>query len=469
MIPLPMIDVVSAVAGALHGANDRATVRRVTTDSRDVMRGDLFVAIRGERFDGHAFIQQAVDAGIVGVLCDRAWYESAESEAVRRDVCCVVVDDTIEGLGKLASYYRSKVMPVTTVVVGVTGTNGKTTTKSMLHHVLGATLPGRAAPRSFNNHIGVPLTLLSAEAGDRYLIVEIGSSAPGEIDSLSAMAKPHVGVITSIGEAHLEGFGGIEGVVREKTALLRHVAADGLVVVNIDRSEIRDTIAKSVHTRLITIGSHSSAKLSVADARGDIHHTTFELDGRFHVELPMPGLHHATNAAATFAVARWFGLPPEMILKSLRTVPPLEGRTRVLDLGRVTIVDDSYNANPSSTDAAVHTLSTTVSTRRVMVIGDMLELGDEAVAWHRRTLRGVLETGIEWLVAVGPLCAAAAVGLDTGGDRVALCEDASSAYQLLQSQLLPGDTVWVKGSRAMRLDCLVDQLAARFDRETAVA
>ncbi len=469
MIPMPMVDVVSAVGAQLRGSDTDASVRRITTDSRDVKQGDLFVAIRGERFDGHAFIEQAADAGVTGVLCDRVWFESTEFESVRRSVCCVVVADTIKGLGDLASYYRSTVMPVTTVVVGVTGTNGKTTTKSMLNHVLGESLPGRAAPKSFNNHIGVPLTLLSTEADDRYLIVEIGSSAPGEIDALSAMAKPHVGVITSIGEAHLEGFGGIEGVVREKTALLRHVSADGLVVVNVDRAEIRDTIAQTVHTRLITIGSHAHAKLSVADARGDIHRTTFELDGRFHVTLPMPGLHHATNAAATFAVARWFGVPPEKILKSLLTVPPLEGRTRVLDLGGVTIVDDSYNANPSSTDAAVETLSTTVSTRRVMVIGDMLELGDEAVAWHRQTLQGVLDSGIELIVAVGPLCATAAAGLDGNGDRVALCEDASAAFGLLQSRLLPGDTVWVKGSRAMRLDCLVDQLAGRFGCETAVA
>jgi UDP-N-acetylmuramoyl-tripeptide--D-alanyl-D-alanine ligase len=276
----------------------------------------------------------------------------------------LIVDDTVQALGRLAAYYRRAVMSVSTVVVAVTGSNGKTTTKCMIDHVLGGSLKGRASPKSFNNLIGLPLTLLSAEAGDQYLVAEIGTSAVGEIAALAAIASPEVGIVTSIAEAHLQGLGDVHGVADEKSSLLDSIRLGGLAVVNIDRPEIRPFLCRVQRARLVTIGTDPSARLQVADRHSTIHRSSFLLDGRFTVDLPMPGAHHATNATAAFAVARWFGIACDEIITRLGTFVPPDGRTRVIETGGITIVDDAYNANPGSVAAAIETLRTAIKASR---------------------------------------------------------------------------------------------------------
>jgi UDP-N-acetylmuramoyl-tripeptide--D-alanyl-D-alanine ligase len=383
----------------------------------------------------------------------------------------LIVIDTIEALGRWAAHYRRKVMRVATAVVAVTGSNGKTTTKSMMDHVLRGSFEGTAAPRSFNNHIGVPLTLLSADAEDRYLIVEIGTNTPGEVASLAAIASPDAAVITSISEAHLQGFGDMEGVVAEKASLLKFINPSGLAVVNIDRREIIPHLALAGRARLITVGTDPGAKLSVAGARGDIHGTSFELAGGHRIELPMPGMHHATNAAAVFAVARWFGVAPERIIERLRCYVPLEGRTRPLQVGGVTLIDDAYNANPASMAAAIDTLRGAGPGRRILVMGDMLELGDQSASLHRQAVAAIVEAGIDILVAVGPATAEATRCVEGGrrDTRVILCDQAESASDVLMTLIEAGDTVWVKGSRAMQLDRVVKHWQARSGVRAAVA
>lgn len=469
MIAMPMKDVASAVGVACEAPQADVIVRGVSIDSRTVRPGDLFVAIRGDRFDGHKFIAEALSKGAVACVGDRAWSNAGGSEV--GSVPCLVVGDTAEALGNLARFYRRHVMPVTTVVVAVTGSNGKTTTKHMIDHALGVSLDGRAAPGSYNNHIGVPLTLLSAERDDRYLVVEVGTNSPGEVAHLTEMAAPDVGVITSIAEAHLQGLGGIEGVAAEKVSLLRYVPARGLAVVNIDRPEIRSHLVGATSARIMTVGGDPSADLHVADAAGDMHKTTFLLDGRFRIELPMPGMHHAANAAAAFAVARWFGLAPEMIIERLRTYRPIPGRTRVLDFGGLTVVDDTYNANPASIEAAVLALQIGATGRRVFVMGDMMELGPGQEEFHRRVVVQMARAGIEVLIAVGETTAMAArdPAVTDSGMQVVACDGAESASDALVSTLTTADTVWIKGSRAMGLDRIVDALRMRFAPETAVA
>ncbi|MGD2108940.1 MAG: UDP-N-acetylmuramoyl-tripeptide--D-alanyl-D-alanine ligase [Phycisphaerae bacterium] len=457
MIAMSLTDVANAVGATYepHGSADRVT--RVVTDSREVEAGDLFVAIAGDRADGHAFIAEAHAKGAVAALCTRPGLSRnlpGRSESAGR---CLVVDDTVTALGRLASHYRQKVMHVATVVVGVTGTNGKTTTKCMIDHVLSGAFPGKAAPKSFNNHLGVPLTLLSADAEDRYLIVEIGTNSPGEVAALSEIAKPHAGVITSISEAHLQRLRGIDGVAKEKAALLQHIDPHGLAVVNIDRGEIEPYLATAACARAVTVGVSPSAQLSVAGATGDISGSSFKLNGRYDVQLPMPGMHHATNAAATFAVARWFGVAPERIIERLRSFAPPAGRTRTLVGGGTVLVDDSYNANPASMSSAVDTLRRASSTRRVFVMGDMLELGAESAAYHERTVRDVLNARIEVLIGVGPAMSRAIgdLGAESGDTECIRCGGADAASDELLSLIRRGDTIWVKGSRAMQLDRVV--------------
>ncbi len=468
MIPMSLNEVAAAMGAACETGWKEIRVHRVTTDSRDVKPGDLFLAIKGERFDAHDFIDDTVAKGAAACVCHGDWFK-ARGEACA--VPCVSVPDTVNALGRLANHYRRRVIRVSAVVVGVTGTNGKTTTKGMIDHVLSGSFPGRAAPGSYNNQIGVPLTILSSELNDRYLIVEIGTNSPGEVDMLAEIASPNAAVITSISEAHLQGLGGIDGVAAEKVSLLRHVRPNGLCVVNTDRPEILPHLTGASRARLMTVGTNPTAKLCVANARGDIRHTTFVLDGRYRVELPMPGMHHATNAAAAFAIARWFGVAPEEIIERLRSFVPPGGRTRRLEMGGITVVDDTYNANPASLAAAVETLKRGAPGRRILVMGDMLELGPDSASYHRDAIRGVFDTDIEILVTVGPITGEAAAATDQHrrATRVVVCEDAAAASEVLASILKSGDTVWVKASRVMELDRVVKDLAVRLDQSAAVA
>lgn len=482
MIPMTLGEIAAAVGVVCHPHDASIVVRRVTTDSRDVCPGDLFFALRGPRFDGHRFTAQALAKGAVACVCDRRLDAAIESGPI------LSVDDTLTALGRLAKHYRHAVLPVSTVVIAVTGSNGKTTTKCMIDHVLSGEFKGRASPKSFNNVIGVPLTLLSADGDDRYLVVEIGTNSPGEVAALATMASPNVAVITSIGEAHLEGLGDLHTVAAEKISLLRFVCPAGFAVVNVDRAEILPHLAAmsgtvgtkaartqnqdtdgwrccaNSGTRLLTFGVDQSAKLCVTRRRANLYGTAFELEGRHQIELPMPGAHHATNAAAAFAVARWFGMAPERIVERLRSFRPPQGRTELEEVGGVKLVDDSYNANPASVCAAVEALRGAANGRRVLVLGDMLELGVDSAASHGRIVRDALESGIEVLVAVGPATveAARAHALDPKGTEVHCCADVLSANDLLDGLVVSGDTVWIKGSRGMHLDGVVRYLRRRL-------
>ncbi len=451
MIPMPLKEVALAVGVVPSPGWERIEVRRVTTDSREVGAGDLFLPIRGARFDGHGFVDQAVAKGAVACICAHDWVKRTnEGSLVPR----LPVDDTVDALGRLAAYYRRKVMPISTAVIAVTGSNGKTTTKGMIHHVLGTALKGRCAPKSFNNNIGVPLTLLSGDADDRYLVVEIGTNAPGEVGALAEVAAPDVAVITSIGEAHLEGLGDVRAIAAEKASLLAHVHPEGFAVVNVDRLEILPHLYSDLPSRLWTFGFEPIARLRVTDVRGTIRGTRFQLEDRYEVALPFPGPHHATNAVAAFAVARWFGIDPREIIEDLATFAPPEGRTRLVEVAGVTVVDDSYNANPSSMAAAIEALCLVEDSRRVLVMGDMLELGTRSAALHRQMVQQAIDSGVDVLVAVGKatVSAVSALELSLTGPRVCCCSDADAAGTVISELLAPGDTVWVKASRAMGLD-----------------
>lgn len=472
MICISVREIAHGLQADLVGSPLDTSIQRVVTDSRVVRAGDLFVAIRGDRLDGHDFVEQAASRQAVVCLCSRSWFSSSVSAGVRSLLPCMVVEDTIDAIGRLATYYRREVISKSTIVIAITGSNGKTTTKAMLDHVLAGFLPGRAAPRSFNNHLGVPLTLLSAETSDRYLIVEIGSNAPGEVAALADMAMPDVGVVTSVGLAHLEGLGSIEGVAQEKTSLLRRVRSGGLSVANTDCEELRSRLQTISHSKVTTIGMNEQADLCVTDLRLDLDHTSFTLEGRWAVELPISGAHHATNAACAFAVARWCGIDPSQIVSRLLTFEAPPGRARVTRVGGVTLVDDTYNANPTSVRAAAMTLMRCASGRKVFVLGDMGELGCSSQALHRATLREIIEFGIDVLVTIGPESTSAVRDLhemDVRNVTVACCQAAEESLSVLAKLIQPGDTVWLKGSRAMGLDSVSHGLSAMLSTPAAVA
>lgn len=460
MIPLSLEQIAKAINAQSHDLPEHLSAGGVSVDSRSIARGDLFFAICGERFDGHEFTGRALQKGAVACVCAR---EHGVGAAGNRGPF-LFVDDTATALARLAAYYRSNVMAPSTQVVAVTGSNGKTTTKRMIDHILGKTLQGRASPKSFNNHIGVPLTLLAVEADDRYVIAEIGSNAPGEVATLGALVRPDVAVITSIGEAHLERLGDLHGVAAEKTSLLDSLQPSGLAVVNVDQHEIRPFLERRMNGRLLTYGQVPGVRLPGTVVRSDLSGTTFELEERYRIRLTFPGPHHVANATAAFAVGRWFGIDPVEIARQLETFEPGEGRAKVYTDNGVTVVDDSYNANPTSMNAAIETMRSVggEAARRVFVMGDMLELGRCTDAFHERVVRNVMEAGIEVLVTVGEQTGKAvrAVGQAKAFPCCISCENTDTATEALVNLVSRGDVVWIKGSRAMQLDRVVDSLRA---------
>ncbi len=453
MIPLTLDEIVGVLQGRPSCTLAPVTVTGVSTDSRTCRAGDLFFALRGERFDGHDHLEQAVQRGAV----------TAVVQLVRRPDArpLIYVPDTLKALAALAAFHRRQ---RSTNVIAITGSNGKTTTKCMIHHVLGMHLCGRAAPRSFNNAVGVPLTLLAAQPGDDYMVVEIGSNAPGEVASLARMAAPTVGVITSIGDAHLDGLADRMGVATEKASLLEHLRPGGLAVLNADCTEYDAVRRCAERCRVVTFGTCETADVRVTDLTARIDATSFKINGMFEVALPYPGRHNALNAAAAFAVCRRLNIDPQQIVAALATFEPPPMRLNVSRLGRITLIDDSYNANPTSTLAAIEVLRSATGGRRVFVGGEMLDLGRHSVAMHERTGRHIAEAGIGLLVAIGEHAPDVIAGAHAVRSRLnaIMYADTNTACRDLPNWLTDSDTVLIKGSRKLGLDRVAASLREAF-------
>ncbi len=449
MIAMNLAQAAAAIEATADATLTDGSVTGVSIDSRTTRPGDLFFAIRGERFDGHDFIEQAASAGSVGCVV-------SQPDATA-SVPCLRVDDPAAALLRLAAHQRAKLQAT---VIAVTGSNGKTTTKRMIDCVLGSRLRGRAAVKSYNNSLGVPLTLLSACPDDQYLVVEIGSSSPGEVRALAALAAPRVGVVTSIGNAHLEGLGGIEGVAREKLSLLGQLEPGGVGVVNLDHPAARAEFARYNGVGSVTYGLSDAADLRLTDLSGDLDQVRWRLDHRLELHLEVCGTHNALNATAAYAVARWMGFTDDQIATALTSFRPADMRLNVKRCGPVTVIDDSYNANPSNLAVAIDLLAGVADRRRVLVVGDMLELGDEAASWHTRLGRRAAQAGIDLLVAAGRYAPDVAAGAGESASRTQalVYEDAGRVCAALGDWIEPGDVVLVKGSRATGMERVVQAL-----------
>jgi UDP-N-acetylmuramoyl-tripeptide--D-alanyl-D-alanine ligase len=424
----------AALGGEPSGRVDALRVTGVSTDSRTTQPGDLFFALAGARFDGHQYVDQAVSRGAAACVVSQP--------VPGIDAPCLLVNDTLVALGTLAAHQRSL---IAATVIAVTGSNGKTTTKSMIDHVLSTCLSGRAAPKSFNNHVGVPLTLLSAY--------------------LARLASPDAGVISSIGPAHLAGFGGIDGVAREKASLLLHVRDRGLAVIPADQPELPEALGDCQHDRdrppeLVTFGQTGGADLRITELSSDLSGTHFRINAGPQIHLALCGAHNAANAAAAFAVARWMGLEPDAIAAALATLPPADMRLNVTRQGELTVINDSYNANPASMAAAIEVLAGVASARRVLVAGDMLELGNDAPSWHERIGQQAARSGIELLIAAGAHARFTAAGARAANPDIdaVVCEDSEQASEAVAERLRPKDVVLVKGSRGMGMERVVREI-----------
>jgi UDP-N-acetylmuramoyl-tripeptide--D-alanyl-D-alanine ligase len=457
MIRLTLAEVAALVDGDLTGPSDAVVTGRVTLDSRAVEPGDLFVAFPGERVDGHDFLGAAAAAGAVAAL------------SMRPDgaLPTVVVADPVVALGRLAAGVHGRLTAGGLLTVGITGSSGKTSTKDLLGQVLAAAGPTVSPPGSYNNDIGLPLTVLGADEGTRFLVLEMGSRGPGHIARLCGVARPQVSVVLNVGSAHLGEFGSAEGIAAAKGEIVEALAADGTAVLNADDPRVAGMAART-SARVLRTGRGPDADVrATAVSLDEAARPRFTLvaAGEEHpVALQVVGEHQVANALSAAGAALAAGMRPADVAAALSEAGPRSRWRMEVDrrADGVTVVNDAYNANPESMRAALAALAGLAGERRIAVLGAMAELGPDADAEHERLGRDAAAAGVDLIVAVGPDAVgiaegAAAAGRRTGEESVHV-PDRAAARQLLSEVLRPGDVVLVKASRSYGLELLAADL-----------
>ena len=458
MATFTLKEIAEATGGSMVGETG-AVAAGVSTDSRAVAQGELFVALRGERFDGHDFVAAAAARGVGIFLVDQAWQGAHE---LPRGTGAVVVPDTLKALGDLASWHRRR-FKIT--VIAITGSNGKTTTKEMLARILTQTGPGLKTEGNLNNLIGLPLTLLRLTGRERWAVLELGMSDFGEIDRLAEIAAPDLGIITNAFPAHLENLGSVEGVARAKGELFLRLKPGGWAVYNVDDPLVSKCPTPAFVNRL-TFGLRgaevSSASIKTLGKKGESF--TLRLPNEEQtVLLSAFGRHNVYNALAAAAAAHALGVSAELIRLGLEEFTPYDKRFQLEELSGVVLIDDSYNANPASMAAALETLrEVREEGRAAAVLGDMLELGAGTEAAH--TDLGRLAAGcVERLYLLGDLGKKVAQGALAAGfapEAIKVARDHAEISRDLLAWLQPGDCVLVKGSRGMRMELVAQALRA---------
>ncbi|HET7557654.1 MAG TPA: UDP-N-acetylmuramoyl-tripeptide--D-alanyl-D-alanine ligase [Rhodanobacteraceae bacterium] len=444
MLSLRLSEVALWTRGTLHGAD--APVRGVSTDSRKVGVDELFVALKGEYHDGHEHLAQAAERGASGAMVMRR---------VNGDLPQVVVADTLLALGDLASAVRAKRRAR---VVGITGSNGKTTVKTLAASILQRHGRTHSNAGNFNNEIGLPLSLLSMPQDSEYAVMEMGAGKPGDIAYLAAIARPEVGLVNNIAPAHLERMRTLEGVAETKGALYQALPADGTAIINADDAFADFFTGLAGSRRVLRFGFGTKADVRADDIALEPEGSAFTLvtpAGSHAVRLSLPGRHNVGNALAAAAIAHALEVPLAEIVEGLQNAPTVGGRLRrQVAAGGWSVIDDSYNANPGSTAAAIATLALQPG-ERWLVLGDMAELGSDAASMHAQIGKQAYDAGIERLFAVGTLSAHAAQAFGVNARHFATQADLIAA---LRTQLHAGLSVLVKGSRSAGMEHVVAAL-----------
>jgi len=434
-------------------------IKGISIDSRTVKEGELFIAIRGDRYDGHDFVPAAIQKGAWGALVEQSALESKYSSMGGLGNV-IPVENTLFSLQEMSLIHRKK---FTIPVIGVTGSNGKTTTKEMLASIMLQKGPVLKNEGNLNNHIGVPLTLLKMDSHHKAGIIEMGMSGLGEIGTLARLAMPTVGVITNVSGAHLQYLGSTDTVAEAKGELLQTMPSDGTAVLNADDRYF--TVLKNKYPgRVLSFGIEHPADVRASDIRQerDMTDITLHADNRsVPVRLRTVGRHNVYNALAAAAAALAAGLPLETAKFGLEEFRPVAMRSEIKDVKGRTVLADYYNANPGSMQAALETLASLKTGKRtIAVLGDMLELGDTAVSSHHAIGAAAANLGIDLMITVGQLAKHIAEGAIAAGmarDRVLEAGTTSRAAELLTEHSRPGDTVLIKGSRGMKMEKILEE------------
>jgi len=463
-------DILEPVHGALSLGEAETRFSGLSTDSRDIRPGALFVALRGERFDGHAFAASALEHGAAGLMVEKEYLARFLADKQRDPAArpaLIAVRDTLRALGDLAAWWRQQ-HPAE--IVAVTGSAGKTTTKEMAALIFDRAKPTLKNRGNLNNLIGLPLTLLQLNPEHRYGVLEMGMNRFGEIARLTDIADPDVGLITNVGRAHTEGVGGLLGVARAKTEMVDRMAPGGRILINGDDDLLVQT-ARTLRGDLLTFGLGPGNDFTAEKVRNlgrdgwvfDLKHPGNTLT----IRLTAPGAQHVMNALAAAAAARCLHVPHEAIVEGLKRFSGIKGRLTVTALkGGITLVDDTYNANPESLKAALQALPGLLEKggRMIVGLGDMLELGRDAARAHRQAGRLVAETGAHLFLALGEEAGEMVEGALEGGmtkGQARIVESHEDMAAQIRAAMAPGGLVLVKGSRKMTLEKVVEGLIHR--------
>ena len=446
---------------------------KVSIDTREDLTGALYVALVGGRLDGHAFLADAAKAGACAAIVESGRVD----ESLHGTLPLIAVEDSTRALRSLAEAWRPR---LEATVVGITGSAGKTTVRRLLQGICEAAGPTTASIRSFNNHIGLPLTILSARPDDAWLVVEIGTNAPGEILDLATLAAPDVAVITSIGRAHLEGLGSLEGVAREKVSLLEVLPPGGDAVVPAGAGPLTDLLPQCLPegVALQTFGADGTpVGLAMRNTLGATGAQLLRLDDGLEFELRLAGEHNASNACAAVAAARALGIPDSTIVPAIGAVEPDSMRLSadLLESSGTLLLNDVYNSNPDAVQAALQTFAelSAYAPRRVLILGDMLELGEEEAALHAEIGRSVARLDalapIDVAIFVGERSLHAASALDEcgfDGLLVTLPRLDEVLAGTVASVVMDGDAVFAKASRGMAFERIIAAIRERSERRT---
>ena len=455
-------DLHDSIGGRLKAGSltpEEQTIGLVETDSRLVNEGNVFWALHGPNHDGADFADEAFRLGAAGVVADKPIDAPADRWTIE-------VSNTQRALWQWAQCKRRQ---FTGTMIAVTGSVGKTTTRQMIHTVLKTRLKGTASPRNYNNHLGVPLSMLAIEPDDDYAVLELGASSPGEIASLAELCRPKVGVITHVGDSHLGGFGSRRGIAEAKAELLAELPMDGHAVL-VDDPWIR-RVAERCAAPITWVGRNGECDLiadEVSSADGKLR---FLIEGHAFT-VPVWGRHHLSSALAAVGVGRLLGRDLQEMAKALETFDSLPMRCEVTEVRGAMLINDAYNASPTSMRAALELLRDfDAPGRRVVVCGDMTELGEESARLHYRLGDEIVShCGADLVIACGEFSRSVVEGARAAGmppARSIPCRNVAEALPLLGQAILPGDVVLVKGSRSMNMEHVVDALRYYPKRRSA--
>src|SRR5437660_218175 len=462
MNPLSILQITELAGAKLDQGDGQSSVERIGTDSRTIKKGELFVALRGENFDGHKFVEAAAKAGAAGAIVDLNWKGKVPAK-----FAIIRAQDTLIAYQNIAANYR-KSLPLK--VLAITGSNGKTSTKDFAASVLGRKFRVTKTQGNFNNHVGLPRTILEATSQDEVAVWEIGMNHPGEVAPLAKIAAPDAAIITNVGVAHIEFMGTREAIAKEKGALAEAVGANGTVILNADDSFSKD-IAGRTSARVIFAGTKEGTihAIDIQQSADGSEFTILEGAHQCRAQLPVPGLHMVQNALLAIAAGRAFGLSLEEAAAGLASAPLTKARLQIKEINGVQFLDDSYNANPDSMRAALQTLvELDTDGKRIAVLGEMRELGKESERGHEEVGEAAAAFGVDHLIGIGEMGAIISRAAKKAGlEKSSVVGSTSEAAELLLEMAAPGDLILIKGSRLARTEDVIEAFAKRSSSEGA--